>query len=114
MMSVTSNTSRTSMSGVVLMSHIGPELEPPTFIDICQNSSMDPEPGTVRLGNEGHLDHPAALQLVEDVAYGLVGGSLVAADMDFRLRNLHRLLLDHGEQLIVVGDHLVVPEDLAS
>src|SRR6185312_5266958 len=109
MMSVTSNTSRTSMSGVVLMSHLGPELEPPTFMAILQSSSMHSERVQVGLGNEGHVDHPPALQLVPDVADRLVARLPVAADMDFRLRDPHRFLLDHGQQLIAVRDHLVVP-----
>src|SRR6185437_6630608 len=113
MISVTSNTRRTSMSGVVLMSHMGAELEPPTFMDILQNSSMHSELAAIGLGVEGHLDHSAALQLVENVSDRLVGSVLVAADIDLRLRDLHRLLLDHGQELTVVGDHLVVPEDLA-
>src|SRR5512146_2420244 len=79
MMSVTSNTSRTSMSGVVLMSHIGPALEPPTFMAMIQNSSMHSDRVEIGLGNEGHFDHPAALQLVQDVADGLVAGVQVPA-----------------------------------
>src|SRR5690348_5668793 len=106
MMSVTSNTSRTSMSGVVLMSHMGLELEPPTFMAMLQNSSMHSELGAVRLGDEGYFDHPATLQLVEHVADGLVAGVHVPADVDLRLRDLHCLLLNHAQQLVVVRNPL--------
>src|ERR1700677_4439408 len=105
MMSVTINTNRTSMSGVVLTSHMGPELSLPTFMDMIQDSSMRGRAvRKIGLSDEGHLDHAAALQLVEDVADGFVGGLLVAADVDLRLRDLHRLLLDHGQQLVIVRD----------
>src|SRR5690242_5585253 len=114
MMRVTSSTSRTSMSGVVLMSHMGPALEPPTFMDMLQSSSMHPERTAIGLGDESDLDHPAALQLIENAPDGLVAGIQIAADMDLRLRVSHRLLLDHGEQLRVVSDLLVVPVHVAS
>src|SRR6185437_10486823 len=76
MMSITSSTSITSMSGVVLMSHISSSAFVPIAIamsvSLQQRSVLHPEELRQRvlvgLGDEAHLHHPTALDRKEHPA----------------------------------------------
>src|SRR5215469_3697784 len=114
MIRVTSSTSMTSMSGVVLMSHISSP-PPPTFIDMywLLKTSAGTAHAVVRLGEEPDLDDAAALDRVHDAPDELVAGVLVRANMDLGLRHPHRGLLDVAEQHVAVRHRLIVPVDVA-
>src|SRR5579859_3774340 len=94
--SVTSSTSITSMSGVVLMSHIASPADP-TLIAICLRPSASAEAAhaVVGLGEEADLDDAAALDFVHDVPDRLEAGVFVAADVNLRLRLFDRRAFDH-------------------
>src|SRR5579863_495521 len=113
--SVTSSTSITSISGVVLMSHIA-SVEEPTLIAMGLNPSALAEAAhaVVGLGEEADLDDAAALDLIHDVPDRLEARVLIAADVNFRLRFLHRGAFDPTEEFVRVRQLLVVPVDLAS
>src|SRR5580658_10160126 len=112
MISVTSSTSITSISGVVLMSHMASD-EGPTLIDIDgllgAKASAVAAHAVVGLGEEADLDDAAALDGVHDPPDRLVARLLVAADMHFRLRLPDGGRLDQAEQLVAIGHPLVVP-----
>src|SRR5262252_6630231 len=101
MMSITSSTSITSISGVVLMSIMtsgSPDLLGPTLIAMM-NPLLEVEGcGSAaglrrRLGDEADLGDARTLRCVDDPPYALVARASVAADLDFRLRGEHRDLL---------------------
>src|SRR6185312_4155357 len=102
MMSITSSTSITSMSGVVLMSHISSSAFVPIAIamsvSLQQRSVLHAEELRQRvlvgLGDETHLHHPTALDRKQHPADRGVLHVLVRADVDLRLRLLHRHLVD--------------------
>src|SRR5262252_2878527 len=117
MMSVTSSTSITSMSGVVLMSQkVAPEA-PPTGIDMELSSSSNDSAVTahavVGLGEEADLQNAAALDGVHDPADVLVAGVRVAANVNLRLRLLDGRRLDQSEQLVTVRHPAIVPVNVA-
>src|SRR5262252_8565563 len=96
MISITSSTSMTSISGVVLMSIMtsgSPDPPPvPTFIAIA--CSFRRACATRRrLGDEAHFRDSGALRGVDHAADALVVRAAVAADLNLRLRIEHRDLL---------------------
>src|SRR5690348_16094992 len=100
MISITSNTSITSISGVVLMSIITSmsldRLGALTFIAmvrvLCSGSSGR-DRARRRLGDERNLRDARALAGVDDAPDARVLAARIAADLHFRLRRQHRDLL---------------------
>src|SRR6478735_1462971 len=92
--SMTSSTSITSMSGVVLTSHIGSSVPPEeTFIDmvILSRSLFG---GGFGFGEEGHLQQAALTDGVEHARHALEARIAVGLQVQFGLRHLAGLL-DH-------------------
>src|SRR5512139_1029230 len=115
MISMTSSTSITSISGVVLMSIITSgsfELPPePTFMAMFSSSWA--LAAHRRLGDEADLGDAGALAGVDDAADRVVVGPVVAADVDLGLRVQHRDLLQPVDQRRRVRELEVVPVDVA-
>src|SRR5215472_18820867 len=114
MIRVTSSTSMTSMSGVVLMSHISSP-PPPTCIDIvfAPETSAGRGHAAVGLGEEADLDDAAALDRVHHPPDELIARVPVGPDVDLGLRYPHRGFLDVAQQDLLVGHLLLVPVDVA-
>src|SRR4029077_3248352 len=82
---VTSNTSMTSINGVVLMSHMTPPPAFPTLIAICLFSSYllaHAAHAVVRLREEADLHDATALQGVQHPADRFVARLAIGADMN--------------------------------
>src|SRR5580704_17652802 len=67
----------------------------------------------VGFGEEADLLDATALDHIHDAPDGLVAGFLVAADVYFRLRLLAGGGLHIRQQVVTIGDGLVVPVDVA-
>src|SRR5574337_765511 len=104
MISITSSTSITSISGVVLMSIMTSGSRPippgtPTFIDMSASSSgsrvarASAAAARRRLDDERDLRDPGALARVDHAPHALVVAARVAADLHFGLRRQHGDLL---------------------
>src|ERR1700688_3276437 len=86
--SVTSSTNMTSISGVVLISHIGaPSPPPPTLIAMVCPLSARAAHAAIGLGNEAHLDDSTAVDRRDDLADILVIRLGIGPNMDLRLRD---------------------------
>src|SRR6478672_4099276 len=121
MISMTSNTSMTSISGVVLMSIITSRSLPPppepTFIAIdrspeyrCRRPSAR-DRARRRLGDEGDLRNARPLARVHDAAHAFVLAAPIAANLHLRLRREHGDLLQPLDERIGRLHAQVVPVD---
>src|SRR5512143_1539027 len=118
MISMTSSTSITSISGVVLMSIITSGCCPapcPTLIAIevpLARTRRRSAASRGRLGDEGDLRDAGALARVDDPADAGVFAAAVAADMHLGLRRKHRDPLQAVDQRGGRRDPEVVPVDV--
>src|SRR5665213_967329 len=104
MISITSSTSITSISGVVLMSimtSMSDDLDP-TFIDIAKSSRerCSQHLPYRRLGDEYDLRNSRPLACVDHAADARVAAVGVAADLHLRLRRRHGHLLQPVDQRV--------------
>src|SRR5512147_3302549 len=119
MISITSNTSITSISGVVLISTItSGSCEPPpepTFIAIARLLALVLRSTAARgrFGHKSDLLDAGSLRSEHNTPDELVAASEIAADVHLRLRLLDRHLLQALQQIIVVAHGLQAPEDVA-
>src|SRR5574340_1463680 len=122
MISITSSTSITSISGVVLMSIMTSGSRPippgtPTFIDMSASSSgsrvarASAAAARRRLDDERDLRDPGALARVDHAPHALVVAARVAADLHFGLRRQHGDLLQAIDQRACRRQVEVVPVD---
>src|SRR4051812_2759288 len=119
MISITSNTSITSISGVVLMSIIGSgsgcDARMPRARDFLDLYIAIPPSAAQRrrFGDERHLGDARALARIQHLADAVVLAILVAADVDFRLRLHGGHLLQARDEVLDVVHARVVPVDVA-
>src|SRR6185437_315084 len=112
---VTSNTNMTSISGVVLISHMTAPALVPTLIAIVRFSSVLARAAhaVVGLREEAHLYDAAALQRIQHATHRLVARIPVGTDVHFGLRLLHGGHFHVGQEIVLVGHALIVPVDVA-
>src|SRR5215471_10632543 len=118
MISITSSTSITSISGVVLMSIITSGCLPglPTLIAIafflcCIGHASAAPRGW--LGDESDLRDPGPLACVDDPTDARVLRAAVTADLHLGLRHQHGDLLQPVDQGVGVCDQKIVPVNVA-